>query len=95
MIQEIERILVKHPDVAEVCVVAIAGNGHGDSFKAFVVLRENTLLSAEALTAFCHPHLAEAKDRTEIRILPALPKSPMGRVVRRKLMEMARTQSLA
>jgi acyl-coenzyme A synthetase/AMP-(fatty) acid ligase len=92
MIQEIERILVTHADVAEACVVSTAESGQGEPLKAFVVLRENAILSAETLAAFCRAQLPNGESMVDIRILPELPKSPMGRVSRRKLMEIARKQ---
>lgn len=92
MIQEIERIPAKHADVVEACVVSIAESGQGGPLKAFVVLRENAILAPETLAAFCQALLPNGESMVDIRILPELPKSPMGRVSRRKLMEMARKQ---
>ncbi len=89
MVRDIEKTLIEHPDVAEVCVVSVSKNGHGKESRAFVVLHEGAQTSAESLLAFCNEQVPQAEQPKGIHVLEALPKGRMGIVSRRALVELA------
>jgi long-chain acyl-CoA synthetase len=66
-------------------VVGIPDEYRGETVKAFVVLKENTTATEEELIAFCREHLARYKVPTVVDFRPELPKSTVGKVLRREL----------
>jgi len=81
---EVEDVLVAHPLVREAAVVGIASEHSGESVKAFVV-RKNPALTAEALIAYSRDRLTPYKVPHEIEFRDSLPKSNVGKVLRRAL----------
>lgn len=60
----------------------------GETIKAFVVLREGETLTAEEVITFCREKLAAYKVPKQVEFMEDLPKSTIGKVLRRKLREM-------
>lgn len=60
----------------------------GETVKAFVVPREGETLTAEEVIAFCREKLAAYKVPKQVEFMEDLPKSTIGKVLRRKLREM-------
>jgi 2-furoate---CoA ligase len=86
---EVEDVLARHPDVAEVAVVAAADDRLGQRVAAVVVATGD--VTAEELDAFClaSDTLARFKRPREYRFVESLPKSPSGKILRRLLREEA------
>ena len=82
---EVEAVLARHPDVAEVGVAELAVRADLNVIAAFVVAKPGTAPEAASLLAFCGQHLAAYKCPREIRFLDALPRTPNGKVQRRRL----------
>jgi len=82
---EVEAVLARHPDVAEVGVAELAVRADLKVIAAFVVARAGASPDAAALIAFCGAHLAAYKCPREIRFLEALPRTPNGKIQRRRL----------
>ncbi len=90
---EVEDVLVRHPQVQEACVVGLPDARLGQTVAAFVVPRRapdgTAMVSAEDLDRFCR----EAKDFAAFKrprrweFVDALPKSPTGKLLRRRLLE--------
>jgi acyl-CoA synthetase (AMP-forming)/AMP-acid ligase II len=85
MYKEIEEIFIEHPDVADVCVIAMRSTDHTPQAGACVVLRRNAENSEESLSAYCRDRLPDVAP-VQIRILPALPRSRTGMVSRKDLL---------
>jgi long-chain acyl-CoA synthetase len=83
--REVEEVLYAHPAVAEAAVVGRPDPRMGEQVTAFVVLRPGVEISGEALIGFCQQRLARFKCPTEVRFVAALPKSPVGKVLRKAL----------
>ena len=86
--REVEEVLATHPAVAEVGVVAIPDLMKGERPKAWVVLRPDAEATPDDLRVFCAVHLAPYKVPVQVAIVRELPKSPIGKVLRRKLREL-------
>ncbi len=82
---EVEQILYKHPAVMEACVFGIPDEKWGESVTAAVALKPGMNVAEEELIAHCKEVLARYKSPQKIVFLDALPKSPMGKILRREL----------
>lgn len=85
---EVEDVLFTHPAVLEAAVIGVPDQYRGESVKAFVVLKPGAAATVEELSEFCKTNLAKYKVPSVIRVVPSLPKSAVGKVLRRELREM-------
>ena len=81
---EIEGVLLGHPGILEAAVIAVADEHSGQAPVAFVVRRDPALGEAE-VHDYCAAHLTGYKRPRRIEFRDALPKSPVGKVLRRVL----------
>ncbi|MGD8195207.1 long-chain-fatty-acid--CoA ligase [Herbiconiux sp. P18] len=84
---EVEDALQSHPDVAAAAVVALPRASGGEDVAAAVVLREGASLDAEGLRDFCRTRLAAYKVPKRIVAVDDLPRSLIGKVLRREVRE--------
>jgi len=85
--REVEEILFQHPAVQEAAVVGIPDPYRGETVKAFVVLKPQAAATAEEVVAFCKDRLAAFKVPKAVEFRAELPKSMVGKVLRRTLRE--------
>jgi long-chain acyl-CoA synthetase len=83
--REVEEVLYAHPKVAEAAVVGMKDPLMGEDVLAFVVLKDGQHASAEEIGAFCESRLARFKCPKQIRFVDSLPKSPIGKILRKEL----------
>jgi long-chain acyl-CoA synthetase len=81
---EIEDTVMKHPGVAEVAAIGITDEHSGEAVKLFVV-RKDPNLTVEQLKEFCRENLTGYKRPKVIEFRDALPKSNVGKILRREL----------
>ena len=81
---EVEDIVMTHPGVAEVAAVGVPDEHSGEVVKLFVV-RKDPNLTVEALKEFCRENLTGYKRPKIIEFRDALPKSNVGKILRREL----------
>ena len=81
---EIEQVVNMHPGVLECAAVGIPDARSGESVKLYVVKQDPTL-AEEDLTAFCHDQLTAYKRPKYIEFRDELPKSNVGKILRREL----------
>lgn len=86
---DIEDVLTKHPGVADAAVVGAPDPSTGEKVAAFVV-RGDPSLTTEDIIKHCRDHLTGYKVPKTIHFLDELPKSPVGKVLRREMRDMAR-----
>ncbi|MCC6766586.1 MAG: AMP-binding protein [Deltaproteobacteria bacterium] len=84
---EVEGALSEHPAVAECGVFAVPDPKWGEAIRAAVTLRPGASASAEELLAFCKARLARFKVPKAIDVVAELPKSGVGKILRRALRE--------
>jgi long-chain acyl-CoA synthetase len=83
--REVEEAIMDHPKVLEVGVGGIPDPKSGESVKAWVVLKSNETLTEEELKAFCKERLAPYKVPRFIEFRTELPKTTVGKILRREL----------
>ena len=88
--REIEEVISAHPSVQEVGVAGIPDAVKGEVAKAWVVLRENRTATEDELRAYCRERLAPYKVPAHVEFRKELPKSMVGKVLRRVLAAEAR-----
>ena len=81
---EIEHVITSHPNVLECAVVGVVDDRTGEAVKAFVV-RRNSDLTETALREFCRTDLTAYKVPKHIEFRDELPKSNVGKILRREL----------
>ena len=83
--REIEEVLASHPAVAEVGVACVPDEAKGEVAKAWVVLAAGEQAGVEELRAFCRERLAPYKVPATVEFRSELPKTMVGKVLRRAL----------
>jgi long-chain acyl-CoA synthetase len=87
--RDVEEVLYKHPGVEEACVVGVPDAYRGETVRAYVVPKPGVELTAAELTAFCKERLAAYKVPKQFEFRDHLPKTLIGKVLRRALREEA------
>ncbi|OQY21769.1 MAG: long-chain fatty acid--CoA ligase [Anaerolineaceae bacterium 4572_32.1] len=85
--REVEDVLYEHPKVLEVAAAGIPVEGKGERVKVYVVLKEGETATAEEIIAFCKENLAPYKVPKFVEFMDSLPKSTVGKILRRVLVE--------
>lgn len=85
--REVEEVLSDHPAVLEVGVGGIPDAESGEAVKAWVVLKQDECVTAEELIAFAREGLAAYKIPKEIEFRNELPKTAVGKILRRELIK--------
>lgn len=83
--REVEDVLYTHPAVREAAVVGIPHAYRGETVKAYVSLRPGAYVEPAEISAYCAERLAAYKYPREVEILPELPKTTSGKILRREL----------
>jgi long-chain acyl-CoA synthetase len=89
---EIESVVVMHPGVLECAAIGVPDAKSGEAVKLFVV-RKDPSLTAEALLAHCRAQLTGYKCPREVEFRAELPKSNVGKILRRELRDEARRKA--
>lgn len=85
--REIEEVLYEHPKVKDASVIGIPHKKRGETVKAFIVLKEGETATEKEAIDYCKQHLAAYKVPTVVEFRDKLPKTMVGKVLRRKLRE--------
>ena len=88
--REIEEVIASHPSVAEVGVAGVPDANKGEAVRAWVVLRAGQAATEAELRAFCRDKLAPYKVPAKVEFRTELPKTMVGKVLRRALRDEAR-----
>jgi long-chain acyl-CoA synthetase len=85
--REVEEVLFEHPKVLEAVVTGIPDPYRGETVKAFVVLKQGETATEEELIQYCRGKLAAYKVPRQVEFRDSLPKTIVGKVLRRYLRE--------
>ncbi|MBK8797282.1 MAG: long-chain fatty acid--CoA ligase [Anaerolineales bacterium] len=90
--REVEEVLFKHPKILEAAVVGVPDAKRGETVKACIVLKSGESVTPEEVRTFCKVHLAPYKVPILIEFCQELPKTQVGKVLRRQLAAQATSQ---
>ncbi|MEM9494906.1 MAG: AMP-binding protein [Pseudomonadota bacterium] len=82
---EIEAVAARHPDIVETACIGAPDKKTGEAVKLFAVLKSGSRLTEDALRDFCRETLAGYKVPKQIEFMDELPKSNVGKILRRAL----------
>jgi long-chain acyl-CoA synthetase len=83
--RDIDEVLYQHPKVQEACSIGIPDPKRGENVKVFVVLKEGETATEEELIEYCKTRLAKYKLPSEIEFRKELPKTNVGKILRKQL----------
>lgn len=85
--RDVEEVLYQHPKVLEAVVAGIPDPKSGERVKAYIVLKPGQTATAEEIMAYCRENLTGYKRPAEIEFRDSLPKTTVGKILRRQLVE--------
>jgi long-chain acyl-CoA synthetase len=88
--REVEEVVAQHPKVMEVGVAGVPDAYRGETVKAWVVLKPGETATAEEIREFCKHQLAPFKVPTSVEFRTELPKTMVGKILRRELVRQDR-----
>jgi long-chain acyl-CoA synthetase len=83
--REVEEVIMEHPNVLEVGVAGIPDPYRGETVKAWVVLKPGEMLTEKEIKEWCKKSLAKFKVPSDVEFRTELPKTLVGKVLRREL----------
>jgi long-chain acyl-CoA synthetase len=86
--RDIDEVLYQHPKVAEACAIGVPDPYRGETVKVFVVMKEGQTATEEEIIKFCKEKLAAYKIPKLVEFVPSLPKSAVGKILRKELRQM-------
>ncbi|UCC61480.1 MAG: long-chain fatty acid--CoA ligase, partial [Anaerolineae bacterium] len=84
---DIEAVLFEHPAVKEAAVIGVPDERRGETVKAFIVLKEGETATEDEIVEFCRERMAAYRVPRVVEFRTDLPKSIIGKVLRRELRE--------
>jgi long-chain acyl-CoA synthetase len=92
--RDIDEVLFEHPKVEEACAIGIPHEYRGETVKAFIVIKPGESLTEEELDTYCREQLASYKVPKIYEFINELPKSAVGKILRKDLraMELAKQE---
>jgi len=85
--RDVEEILYEHPAIQEAVVVGVPDSYRGETVKAVIVLKEGKQCDEKELIAYCREHMASYKVPRIVEFRKELPKTNVGKILRRKVRE--------
>ena len=84
---EVDGVLFDHPKILEACTIGVKDEYRGETVKAYVVTKSGETLTKEEVIEFCRKNLAAYKVPKIVEFIDELPKTAVGKILRRKLKE--------
>lgn len=86
--RDVDEVLFAHPKINEACVIGVPDAYSGERIKAYVVLKEGYTATAEEIIDYCKENLVKYKVPKYVEFVPDLPKSAVGKILRKELRAM-------
>ncbi len=86
--REVEEVLKTHPKVLDVGVAGVPDAKSGEAVKAWIVLKPDEQATVEEIREFCKEQMASYKAPKHVEFVNELPKTPVGKLLRRELVRM-------
>jgi len=83
--RDIEEVLFEHPLIVEAAAIGVPHPTRGEQVKAFIVLKEGETATEAEIIAYCREKLATYKLPTQIEFRDALPKTNVGKILKKDL----------
>jgi long-chain acyl-CoA synthetase len=83
--RDLEEILYKHPAIKDAVAIGVPDPVMGEEIKVYIVLKEGAKATPEEIREYCQGQLAKNKWPKDIEFLDALPRNPMGKILRKEL----------
>jgi len=83
--RDIDEVLFEHPKILEACCIGIPHEKRGEAVKAFVTLKDGEEMTGQEVIAYCDTKLARYKLPVEVEFRKELPKSNVGKILRKDL----------
>ena len=83
--REVEEVIAEHPKVFEVGVAGIPDPKRGETVKAWVVLKPGETVTTDEIRTWCKEKMAAYKVPTQVEFRDELPKTTVGKILRREL----------
>jgi len=83
--RDIDEVIYQHPKVQEACSIGIPHPTRGEAAKVFIILKENETATENEIIDFCKTRLAKYKWPVEIEFRKELPKTNVGKILRKDL----------
>jgi long-chain acyl-CoA synthetase len=90
---EVDEVLFEHPRILEACTIGVPDEYRGESVKTYIVVKPGEKLTKEEVIGHCKAKLAAYKVPKEIEFIDELPKTAVGKILRRELKELDRKKS--
>jgi long-chain acyl-CoA synthetase len=84
----VDEVLFAHPKIREACALGVPDRVEGQMVKAYVVTKRGENLTAGEIFGHCKRHLSAAAVPREIEFISELPRSPVGKILRKELRRM-------
>jgi long-chain acyl-CoA synthetase len=91
---EVEKVLYEHPAVLEAAVVGVKDKTWGEAVTAAVALKQGTQASEDELVTFVRERIAGYKTPKRVIFMDSIPKTAIGKILRREVREMLEEQQL-
>jgi long-chain acyl-CoA synthetase len=91
--REVEEVIQAHPKIREVGVAGVPDPYRGETVKAWVVLKDGETATAEEIREYCKANMAAYKVPTSVEFIAEIPKSSVGKILRRELVRMEKEKA--
>jgi long-chain acyl-CoA synthetase len=91
--RDVDEVLFAHPKILEACVIGVPDRHFGESVKAYVVLKPDQSVTEQEIIDYCRERMANYKAPKSVEFIDSLPKSAIGKILRKGLVEMDRKKA--
>lgn len=91
--KEIDELLFANPKILEACTIGVPHEYRGETVKSYIVLRKGETMNEQEIIEYCRQQLAPYKVPRIIEFIDTLPKSPIGKILRKDLRALEQQQT--